>query len=216
MSNEFDGPSEREDADDTASAVAGAMQRITDTSHAMIAVKHGQLDSAAVAARDELASAVGAARDLGVSWQTIGDALGMRRGAAYQRFRLRPPSRNIDIHEAPIDGVTVLAVRGELDAHTVPRMTDAIDKALVEVPMGLILDLAELRFLSSAGMTALVEGDRSARRSGKRFGVVADGSATRRPLETMGIDRMLNLYPTVHAAMNGLHRLVDHGEAGHR
>lgn len=39
---------------------------------------------------DEVQMAVDVARDLDVSWQSIGDALGMRRGAAYQRFRNRP------------------------------------------------------------------------------------------------------------------------------
>jgi hypothetical protein len=36
------------------------------------------------------------ARSDGVSWQTIGDALGMRRGAAYQKYRRRPLPRRPD------------------------------------------------------------------------------------------------------------------------
>lgn len=195
-------------------AVADAIRRVTEASDAMTSAKRGGADPHAVASNRELTAAVGAARDLDVSWQTIGDAIGMRRGAAYQRFRLRPPSRHIDIHETPIDGVTVLAVRGELDAHTAPRLAEAIGSALADVPMGLIVDLEELSFLSSAGMTTLIDGDRSAGRSGKQFGVVVDGAATSRPLTTMGIDRLLNLYPTVHAAMNGLHALADRDAAG--
>lgn len=39
------------------------------------------------AGKCKLYALVRAARDRSVSWQTIGDALGVRRGAAYQRFR---------------------------------------------------------------------------------------------------------------------------------
>lgn len=39
------------------------------------------------AGQRELLALVQAARDRGVSWQAIGDAVGLRRGAAYKRFR---------------------------------------------------------------------------------------------------------------------------------
>jgi anti-anti-sigma factor len=183
--------------------VAEAIHRITTASDAMNAVLASQPDVVAQAKR-QLAQAVGAARDLDVSWQTIGDALGMRRGAAYQRFRQRPPSNTLEIHESPIDGVTVLSARGELDAPTAPQMADAIRSALPHVPMGLIVDLSQVTLLTSAGMSALVEGDRAARRAGKRFGLVAEGRRTIRPMKVIGAIPMT--YATVHAAMVGLHQ----------
>jgi anti-sigma B factor antagonist len=190
---------------ETARAVA--IRRITDASELMTALGKARSGTDIDAARNELALAVGAARDLDVSWQTIGDALGMRRGAAYQRFRQRPPARTFAIHESPIDGVTVLSVRGELDALTVPELTEAINKSLVEVPMGLIIDLEEVTFLSSSGMNALIDADHTARSAGKRLAVVADSPTSRRPIMLMGIDQSLRLFPTVHSAMRGLHDL---------
>jgi hypothetical protein len=38
-------------------------------------------------AQTDLHARVDVAQDVGASWQSIGEALGMRRGAAYQRFR---------------------------------------------------------------------------------------------------------------------------------
>jgi hypothetical protein len=38
-------------------------------------------------------AAVEAARDAGVAWGRIADALGVRRGNAYQRYRRRPMDR---------------------------------------------------------------------------------------------------------------------------
>lgn len=51
-------------------------------------------DAALSAAHDELSRAALAAHDLGVSWQTIGEALGIARGTAYKRFRRRPATND--------------------------------------------------------------------------------------------------------------------------
>ena len=54
----------------------------------VVARARARRDGEALAAEQrELHVLVRAARDRGVSWQTIGDTLGLRRGAAYQRFR---------------------------------------------------------------------------------------------------------------------------------
>lgn len=44
------------------------------------------------ASREQLRSAVDAARDAGVGWTKIGDTLGIASGNAYQRYRRRPSS----------------------------------------------------------------------------------------------------------------------------
>jgi hypothetical protein len=54
----------------------------------------------AVAQRDELQAAVDAARDIGLGWTKIGDALGIARGNAYQRYRKRP-LRAVSSHTRP-------------------------------------------------------------------------------------------------------------------
>lgn len=45
--------------------------------------------AAAGGGEDEIRAAVDVARTGGVSWQSIGAALGLNRGAAYQRYRHR-------------------------------------------------------------------------------------------------------------------------------
>lgn len=44
------------------------------------------------AAKHQLQVAVDAAREAGLDWEAIGDAIGLRRGNAYQRFRKRSTS----------------------------------------------------------------------------------------------------------------------------
>lgn len=66
-----------------------AIRLIAETADAIAAAKRRKA-AADPATKDALQAAVDTARDLGVSWQSIGNAVGMRRGNAYQRFRPRP------------------------------------------------------------------------------------------------------------------------------
>jgi anti-sigma B factor antagonist len=107
------------------------------------------------------------------------------------------------VEQSRIAGAVVLSVRGDVDALTAPRLTEAILGALPEPPSAVIVDLSAVDFLASAGMTALVMGnERTA--AGARFLVVADGASTSRPLTLMGLDRVLALYPTLDEAVSTL------------
>ncbi|WP_218952380.1 STAS domain-containing protein [Amycolatopsis anabasis] len=53
------------------------------------------------------------------------------------------------------DTTTVLAVAGELDHATTPRLVDAVNLALAGQPAVLILDLSGVVFMTSAGLSAL-------------------------------------------------------------
>ena len=107
----------------------------------------------------------------------------------------------VDLQVRRVNGFTVLAVRGDLDAHTVPLLDDALNSHLAAAATGLLVDLSELDFLSSVGMSLLLEEQSNATRVEKRFGVIADGSATSRPMKLMGLDQQLSLYPTLEEAL---------------
>lgn len=106
-----------------------------------------------------------------------------------------------DIQSSTSTGdVIVLAVRGDLDAFTGPQLSEAITDSLAETPAALVIDLSELDFLGSAGMSVLIVGNDVAG-SETRFAVVADGPSTSRPMKTIGLDKELRLYPTLGAAL---------------
>jgi anti-anti-sigma factor len=107
------------------------------------------------------------------------------------------------VEQSRIAGAVVISVRGDVDALTAPRLTEAILGALPEPPSAVIVDLSDVDFLASAGMTALITAnERTA--PGVRFLVVADGSGTSRPLKLMGLDRVLALYPTLDEAVSAV------------
>ncbi len=100
------------------------------------------------------------------------------------------------------DGAVVLHVAGELDMLTTRTLQESIALALAGTPAVLVLDLAEVTFLASSAMAAIVGAHQNAgERSAVR--VVASSRETARPLEVAGLDTYLAVYPTLDAALTG-------------
>lgn len=97
----------------------------------------------------------------------------------------------------------VLQVRGALDQMTAPSLATHFDLALTNLPAVLVVDLTDVDFLSSAGITLLVEANRLTAKIPTALRVAADGPATARPLNIVGVDQVIDLYPTLTDAMRG-------------
>jgi len=98
------------------------------------------------------------------------------------------------------DGTAIIRCAGVLDMLTSPNLEREIATALARQPESLIVDLTEVEFLASCGMSALIVGhDECTPEVG--FTVVADGPATSRPMEMIGLTSIIDVFPTVDAAM---------------
>jgi anti-sigma B factor antagonist len=100
-------------------------------------------------------------------------------------------------------GASVIAVAGVLDAVTAPQLGHAVAAATCPMPAVLIVDLSEVEFLSSAGMSALLATSDSVGRTG-RFAVIADGPQTSRPLKLIGLTEVFDVYRSLDAALTAL------------
>jgi anti-anti-sigma factor len=106
-----------------------------------------------------------------------------------------------EVRESWIDRIVVLSVCDTVDILSAPQFTEAIRAALGKGPVGLIVDLTEVEFLASVGMSVLLAAQEEADAVRARFGVVAEGAATSRPIRLLGIDAILALYPTLDDAL---------------
>lgn len=61
----------------------------------------------------------------------------------------------IDVGDSRVDGFRLVAVAGELDFATSPRLFDAV-APIAAVGEGVVLDMAEVTFCDSSGLNALV------------------------------------------------------------
>jgi anti-anti-sigma factor len=106
-----------------------------------------------------------------------------------------------EVRESWIDRVAVLSVCDAVDMLSAPQLAEAIRDALSKAPAGLIVDLTEVEFLASIGMSVLVAAQQEADALSVRFGIVAEGAATSRPIKLLGVDSILALYPTLDDAL---------------
>jgi anti-sigma B factor antagonist len=111
----------------------------------------------------------------------------------------------LEVRESWIDRVVVLSVCDAVDMLSAAQLTEAIRHALGKAPAGLIVDLTEVEFLASVGMSVLVAAQQEANAISARFGIVAEGAATSRPIKLLGLDAILALYPTLDEALATFH-----------
>lgn len=111
-----------------------------------------------------------------------------------------------EIRESWSDHLLVLSVNGTIDLLTAPQLSRAICDVLENSATALIIDLTEVTFLASVGMSVLVATQGAADAMAVRLAVVAEGAATSRPIQLLGIDTILALYPTLDDAVSTLRR----------
>ena len=99
-----------------------------------------------------------------------------------------------------IGEVCVLQVGGTVDMLTGHILESAIESATRKAPASLIVDLTDVEFLASKGMSALM-GAHNELTPDIRLVVVADGPATSRPLKLIGIAEFIDLYSTLEDAL---------------
>ena len=122
---------------------------------------------------------------------------------------ISPQSVGLTIEEFWTGRTVVVAVAGDLDILTVPQLDSAIRSAMRTAPTALIVDLTKVEFLASIGMNLLVATHDEITPTA-RFGVVADGPCTSRPMKLLGIDCLIALYQTLGDALDAFHRHQQH------
>ncbi|MBV8560638.1 MAG: STAS domain-containing protein [Acidimicrobiia bacterium] len=55
------------------------------------------------------------------------------------------------------NGTAVVAVRGEVDLYTAPRLWETIDAAIADTPHELVIDLSRVSFVDSSALSVLVK-----------------------------------------------------------
>src|ERR1700712_2817944 len=105
-----------------------------------------------------------------------------------------------DVQQKWIDETGGLSVRGDVDALTAPRLSDAILDAWADKPSALIVDLSAVDFMASSAMTVLMTAREHVAPTAW-FGVVGDGAGTSRPLKLMVLDTVVGLHRTLDDAL---------------
>lgn len=97
-------------------------------------------------------------------------------------------------------GHVVVRVRGEIEALTAPRLADAVTEALGR-GRPVVVDLTDVTFLDSAGLTALIRVTETAEGRGEPLRLAIDHNRpVIRPIQITGLEHRLSLYHSVEDA----------------
>ncbi|MFI2645494.1 STAS domain-containing protein [Streptomyces sp. NPDC018610] len=97
-------------------------------------------------------------------------------------------------------GLVVLRVAGELDHHTAPSLRQAIDEFPFD-ESGLILDVSDLLYCDSTGLTVFVLARHRAEAAGSVLAIAGLRDDLRRVFDITGLDQFFTLHPSTEQAV---------------
>ncbi|MEU1586910.1 STAS domain-containing protein [Micromonospora sp. NPDC005710] len=100
----------------------------------------------------------------------------------------------------PGRGCTVLEVRGELDMATSPELREGLQRLVDAGDRQVVVDLAEVGFMDSSGLGALVVMFKAWRNAGGRLCLAAVQPAVRSVLSVTSVDQVIDVYHSVSEA----------------
>lgn len=89
-----------------------------------------------------------------------------------------------------------MAVTGELDLASAPALEQELDKALSGYAGPVVVDLRELEFIDSTGLSVLVKAHQRAQEADRDFGLVKGGPQVQRLLSLTGLEDRLTVAET--------------------
>jgi anti-sigma B factor antagonist len=100
--------------------------------------------------------------------------------------------------------IALVSVSGELDLYEERSFRDALSAAEALRGRAVVVDLSGLSFMDSTACGVLVGESKRLGRDGCRLALVSNGNSASRVLEVAGIDQIVPVYPTLHAAFSEL------------
>ena len=137
---------------------------------------------------------------------------------------MRERPRGFAIESAALAGAAGVVVRGELDVSTAPRLADALDVAIRESDGAFVVDLSDLDFLDSTGVSVFVRARALLGRDERPLLIICPPGPARRIFEITGIIDLFAFYDSrehaaaAHAADErtpNAHRIDPHAADAH-
>ena len=99
------------------------------------------------------------------------------------------------------DGVRVLAAAGDVDHDSVKVLRDAVETAWEDGRTRIVLDLTQVAFCDSGGLSLFVEAHRRTRTRGGSFHLAAPSRTVRYVLDATHLGAYLSIHPSVEDAL---------------
>jgi anti-sigma B factor antagonist len=110
------------------------------------------------------------------------------------------------VERSSADGIDFVAVEGEIDIATSPRLIAVLNQAVSDGTGPLIVDLSLVEFMDSTGLALLINAQRRVGRRGLGFAVVCPAGPLYRVFEVTDMVRILGVCPDRESAIAAVAR----------
>ncbi|HZN76527.1 MAG TPA: STAS domain-containing protein [Micromonosporaceae bacterium] len=110
---------------------------------------------------------------------------------------------DVTVSERADDGITVVALHGELGVDTAPQVETTLTDLIRNSVDRIVVDLSGLRFCDSIGLSTFVVAHRACTSTGGYVRLAAPPEFLMRVLTVVGLSDQLPIYDTVTAACAG-------------
>lgn len=108
---------------------------------------------------------------------------------------------DIGIETAQRDGATVVAVSGEVDLQSAPRLAAALDDARAAGASSIVVDLSQVEFLDSSGLGVLASAHRDVAAAGGSLRLVRPRPAIDKVLTLTRLSDVIDAFDSVDEAL---------------
>jgi len=108
--------------------------------------------------------------------------------------------KGLEITRDDVGDVTVLYLKGELTVDDVPEAKAEFDRLLAEKRVKLVLELSEVEYIGSSGLSALLLLSQQAREGGGELKIAAPRPLTKEAMSFFGLLPVVRIYADVAAA----------------
>ena len=95
----------------------------------------------------------------------------------------------------------VLPLKGEVDLHVSPAVTQSLNAMAEKKPERIVIDLSDATYIDSAGLAALILAMQAVEAYGGRFLLAGVDETMRSIFETSRLDQIFEIFPDVDAAL---------------
>jgi|CXWL01.1.fsa_nt_gi anti-anti-sigma factor len=110
----------------------------------------------------------------------------------------------LEIQQTPVDGAHILALGGQLDSRTAPELERELLDCLAKDRKLILLDLAKLEFVSSAGLRVMVMVGKRLSAAGGALALCALNPSVQQVFDVAGFTRLFAIQPSREAALGHL------------
>ncbi len=95
----------------------------------------------------------------------------------------------------------VLPLKGEIDLHVSPAVTESLNAMTEKKPERIVIDLSRATYIDSAGLAALILAMQNVEAYGGRFFLTGLHETMRSIFESSRLDQIFQIFPDVDAAL---------------